>query len=111
MSEREIDPHTAVDYIRDNAKAYAFAKANRIYVEEYRKSLKAILMKKSMETAVNAQEREAYSNEEYREHLQAIFQAVLEEETFRWKMVAAEARVEVWRSQEASNRAEYKATI
>lgn len=109
--DREIDPHKAVDYIRDNAPMYAMAKAHRIYVEEYRKSLKAMLMKRSMETAVNAQEREAYSNEEYREHLQAIYEAVVEEEKYRWEMVAAQARVEVWRSQEASNRIEYKATI
>lgn len=109
--ERIIDPNKAVDFIRNNADAYAFAKAHRMYVEEYRKSLKALLMKRSLETAVNAQEREAYSDEEYRAHLQAIFEAVREEETFRWKMVAAEARIEVWRSQEASKRVEYKVTV
>lgn len=108
--DREIDPHKAVDYIRDNAPMYAMAKAHRIYVEEYRKSLKAILMKRSQETAVNAQEREAYSSEEYREHLQAIYEAVMEEERYRWEMVAAQARVEVWRSQEASNRMEVRVT-
>lgn len=109
--ERDIDPQKAVDYIRDNAKAYAFAKANRMYVEEYRKSLKAILMKRSQESAVNAQEREAYSHDEYREHLQAIFEAIMEEEKYRWEMVAAQARIEVWRSQEASNRVEGKVTL
>ena len=112
MKERKIvDPQKAVDYIRDNAEAYAFAKAHRMYVEEYRKSLKAILMKRSLESAVNAQEREAYSHDEYREHLQAIFEAIMEEEKYRWEMVAAQARIEVWRSQEASNRVEYKVTL
>jgi len=62
--DRDIDPQRAVDYIRDHAKSYAFAKAHRMYVEEYRKSLKAILMKRSQESAVNAQEREAYSHDE-----------------------------------------------
>jgi hypothetical protein len=109
--ERKIDPQKAVDFIRNNARAYAFSKAHRMYVEEYRKSLKAILMKRSKETAVNAQEREAYSHDEYREHLQAIFEAIELEETYRWKMVAAQAEIEIWRSQEASSRAEYKATI
>ena len=55
--EREIDPHKAVDFIRDNGKVYAKAKAHRVYMEEYRKSLKAILMKRSVELAVNAQEK------------------------------------------------------
>ena len=111
MSEREIDPNKAVDYIRDNGKVFAQAKAERIYLEEYRKSLKAILMKRSMETAVNAQEREAYSHEEYTPLLLGLKSAVEVEERLRWEMVAAQARIEVWRSQEASNRAEGKATL
>jgi len=111
MSEREIDPNKAVDFIRDKGRKFAEAKANRIYAEEYRKSLKAIIMKLSMETAVNAQEREAYSHPEYLELLKALKEAVQIEEELRWQMVAAQARVEVWRSQEASKRAEYRATI
>lgn len=111
MSEREIDPQKAVDVIRDNAKSLAFAKANRIYLEEFRKSKKALLMKQSPETAVNAQERDAYSHPEYLQLLSDLKAAVMAEEALKWKMVAAEARIEVWRSQEASNRAEYRATI
>ena len=109
--ERDIDPHKAVDFIRDNGKVYAQAKAERIYLEEYRKSLKAILMKKSMENAVNAQEREAYSHPEYVQLLEGLREAVEAEERLRWEMVAAQARVEVYRSQEASKRMEYKVTV
>ena len=111
MSEREIDPNKAVDFIRDNGKKFAQAKADRIYLEEYRKSLKAILMKRSGENAVNAQEREAYAHPEYQELLKGLREAVETEETLRWQMVAAEARVEVWRSQEATKRMEYKGTL
>jgi hypothetical protein len=109
--EREIDPNKAVDFIRDNGKFYAKAKADRVYMEEYRKSLKAILMKQSMENAVNAQEREAYSHPDYIKLLEGLREAVEAEERLRWEMVAAQARVEVWRSQEASNRVEAKVTI
>jgi hypothetical protein len=108
--DREIDPNKAVDFIRDNGKHYAKAKADRVYMEEYRKSLKAILMKRSTETAVNAQEREAYSHPEYIELLNGLKEAVEQEERLRWEMVAAQARVEVWRSQEASNRMEVRVT-
>jgi hypothetical protein len=80
-------------------------------MDEYRKSLKAILMKRSQETSVNAQEREAYSNQEYLDHLKAILEAVELEEELRWQMIAAQARVEVWRSQEATYRVEGKVTI
>jgi hypothetical protein len=109
--EREIDPNRAVDFIRDNGKKFAKAKADRVYMEEYRKSLKAMLMKQSLESAVNAQEREAYSHRDYIKLLEGLREAVQIEEQLRWEMVAAQARIEVWRSQEASNRVEYKVTI
>jgi hypothetical protein len=109
--EREIDPHKAVDFLIANGKKAGQAKANRWYMEEYRKSLKAILMKKSMETSVNAQEREAYSNQEFIDHLRAVEEAIELEEVLRWQMIAAQARIEVWRSQEATNRVEGKVTI
>ena len=111
MSTEDRDPHKAVDYIIVNAKKFAKAKAERVYLEEYRKSLKAILMKRSMETAVNAQEREAYSHDEYVALLKGLKEAVEMEEKLRWDLVGAQARVEIWRTEQANNRAEGKATI
>lgn len=105
------NPELAIEYIFKHGKKYAQAKANRIYCEEYRKSLKAMIMKRSLETAVNAQEREAYSDPEYIQLLQALKEAVEVEEEIRWGLVAAQARIEVWRSMEATNRAEGKATV
>jgi hypothetical protein len=105
------NPELAIDYIFRYGKQFAQAKANRIYFEEYRKSLKAILMKRSMEAAVNAQEREAYSDPEYVNLLQALKAAVEIEEEIRWRLVAAQARIEVWRSMEATSRSEIKATL
>lgn len=106
---KEIDPHKAVDYILENAKQFAAAKAHRIYLEEYRKSLKAILMKKSFEETIGAQEREAYANPEYEELLSGLRAAIETEESLRWHLIAAQARIDVWRSQEASNRQEARA--
>ncbi len=94
----------AIEYIFTHGKKYAKAKAERIYLEEYRKSLKAILMKRSMETAVNAQEREAYSDKEYLALLDGLKVAVEHEEEERWGLVAAQARIDVWRTTEANNR-------
>ena len=112
MSDTDVkDPERAIEYIFKHGKRYAKAKADRIYMEEHRKSLKAMIMKRSLETAVNAQEREAYSDPEYVQLLQALREAVEVEEEIRWGLVAAQARIEVWRSIEATNRAEGKATI
>ena len=111
MTSESRDPHKAVDYIITNAKKFAKAKAERVYLEEYRKSLKAILMKRSMETAVNAQEREAYSHDDYVALLVGLKEAVEIEEKLRWDLIGAQARVEIWRTEQANNRAEGKATI
>jgi len=108
--EREIDPHEAVDYLLRNAKKFSQAKAERIYLEEFRKSKVALLMKQSMEKTLAGQERDALAHMEYQELLQGIKQAVAIEEELRWHMVAAQARVEIWRSQEATARNEIRIT-
>jgi hypothetical protein len=109
----EIDPQAAVDYMIAKSGEYAQAKANRVYCDEYRKTLKAELMKTAMvakhETAA-AQEREAYAHPDYKRHLLALKEAVEHEERLRWMLIAAEARIEVWRSQEASKRSEHRMT-
>lgn len=107
----ERDPHKAVDYIIANAQKFAKAKAERVYLEEYRKSLKSILMKRSLEESIGAQEREAYAHEEYRQLLQGLKSAVEVEEKLRWDLIAAQARVEIWRTEQANLRAEGKVTI
>lgn len=107
---RPIDPQSAVDAIMQIAPKYAKAKAERVYLEEFRKSKKAILMQEHGSKPIGAQEREAYAHPEYIGLLAALQIAVESEEALRWRMVAAQARIEVWRSQEASNRATDRAT-
>ena len=98
------DAHKAIDFIRDNAGKFAQAKANRVYCEEFRKSKKALLMAESTAEAANAREQYAYSHPDYLSLLDAFKEAVAIEETLRWQMVAAQASVEVIRSEEASAR-------
>ena len=101
---RRIDPQTSLEVMHKTGPALAQARAERVYLEEYRKSLKALLMQSSQQSSAVLQEREAYADKSYQEHLQALRIAVEREESLRWKMVTAQTAVEVWRSQEASNR-------
>lgn len=110
MSERVTDPNIAVDFIIKKAGEFAKAKAQRVYLEEYRKSKKALLMAACDAPAANAREQYAYAHTEYVELLRGLQAAVEVEEELRWQLVAAQARVEVWRSQEASNRNQDRAT-
>jgi hypothetical protein len=73
--------------------------------------LKALLMQRSPGATINAQERDAYSHQEYQDLLKGLRAAVEIEEELRWGLVAAQARIEVWRSREATNRAEAKSVI
>lgn len=105
MNQKDIND--AVDFIYTHGQKYAEAKAHLSYVEEFRKSKKAMLMKHAMVNGVKtaaAAEMEAYASMEYIEHLKAIQEATQQAETLRWALVAAQARVDVWRSLEASNR-------
>lgn len=105
------DPHDAVDYIIKHAKQFADAKAQRVFLEEFRKSKKALLMKQSIEGALGAQERDAYAHAEYVELLKGLREAVAIEEKLRWDLIAAQARVDIWRTEQANLRLEGKATI
>lgn len=102
--QKPIDAQGALAAIWNIAPAYAKAKGERVYMEEYRKTLKARLMKGCDSQAIGAQEREAYAHPDYAAHLLGLQAAVEQEETLRWRLVASQAAIEVWRSTEASNR-------
>lgn len=103
------DPHEAVDYLIKTAPRFAKAKAKRVYVENFLRSKKSLLMAQ-VEGSIAAKEAYAYAHPEYQQLLEGLRAAVEAEETLRWKMTAAELSVEIWRSQEASNRAQDRAT-
>ena len=98
------DPNKAVDYLLANAGKFAKAKSERVYLEEFRKSKKAILMSQSTLEAANAREQYAYSHPEYLSLLDGLRAAVEVEEKLRWDLIAAQARVEIWRTEQANNR-------
>ena len=103
----EDDVGRALDWLVKNAAAAAKARADVAYLEEYRKSQKAMLMKVAMTNGIKtvaAAEIEAYADAAYVEILKGLAAAVEQEETLRWGLVSAQARIEVWRSTEASNR-------
>ena len=105
MSELK-DPHKAVDFMLANAGKFSAAKSQRVYLEEFRKSKKAILMGQSGAKTVGEREQYAYAHEDYLALLGGIKAAIEVEETLRWSLEAAKMRVEIWRTQEASNRSQ-----
>lgn len=101
------DPNRAIDFILANSGKYAKAKSQRVFLEEWRKTKKALLMKDALSKgieAANAQEREAYAHPEYQELLKGLAEAIETEETLKWNLEAARMRCDIWRTQEATNR-------
>jgi hypothetical protein len=96
----------AVHYLAESAEEYARAKGRRVWLTEARKSLKAKLMLEA-DTSMSIPMREAYAYDalEYREHLEKLQDAIATEELLRAYRVAAEARIEVWRTLQANLRA------
>jgi hypothetical protein len=106
-------PYKAIEFILENAPKYAEAKAQRIYLEEFRKTKKALLMKDAMARGIDsgvAQEREAYAHYEYADLLKGLMIAIEVEETLKWKLTAAQMKADIWRSEQASERLGVKTT-
>jgi len=109
----EINPNAAVDFLLKNAGLFAKAKADRIYLDEFRKSKRALLMQEAFFAGVDTiagQERDSLAHSEYRALLDGLKVAVETEEKLKWQMTAAQLRVEIWRTLQANNRLIDKAT-
>lgn len=94
----------ALDYLRDTAEEAAHSRAKRLYLEDYSRVLKATIMSEHLAEAVNAQERNAYADTRYRNHLEGLRQAVFEDEKARFLREAAAVKIEIWRSEQANER-------
>ena len=94
---------------RSHVEEYASARAEYEYLKEFRKSKKAILMCKYEEEGVKVaatREAKAYADPEYLELLHGLRTATEKAESLRYRMMIAQTRVDVWRTQEANNRRE-----
>lgn len=96
---------------REKVAEYAKARSRRTYIEEFKKSKLAILMRQAdrdgFKTAA-AQEREALASDEYLGLLDGLQIAVEAEERLRYDMKSIEMQAEVWRTLRADERFEKK---
>ena len=106
----DIDPNKAIEFIIKQSGIYAQAKANRVYIENYLRSAKSKMMMESTATSIATKEMEAYATDDYIALLDGLKEAVETEEKLRWQLIAAQERVQIWRTQEATNRTIDRAT-
>lgn len=104
ITEQQIDK--AIDWLTRNAVPAAQARANRVYMEAYVKTVLAQCQRKHDDLSVAGQEREARVDPEYIQALENMRTAVEEDEKNRFLIAAAHAKIEAWRSMESTRRAE-----
>ena len=106
-------PYKAIEFIIDNAPKYALAKSQRVYLENFLRTKKALLMKDALARGIDsavAQEREAYAHIEYADLLKGLMIAIEKEETLKWMLTAAQMKADLWRTEQASERLGVKTT-
>lgn len=100
----------AVDWLRENARPMAQARAERLYLEQWIKTVRATLQAESQEPSAAKAEMVALASPKYLAALQAYKAAIEADEYARFMVTAAEAKIDAWRSQESTRRAEGRAT-
>lgn len=106
MIVTEDQVSNALHFLVDNARKAAKARADRIVCEEFSRVVKSEIMKEHGTLPVSAQEREAYADPRYKQHLEAVREAVEKDEYHRFMRSAAESKIEAWRTQSSNERAQ-----
>lgn len=109
MSVGDDVAETRFAQLDELAKEYAEAQAQAEYMSEFRKSKKALLMKKAEVLGVKTsamQERDAYAHEEYISLLHGLQAATERALACKWKLELVRMRFEWARTQSANRRAE-----
>lgn len=104
---KESRVQAAVDWLYEKAPERAAARAARVHMEKYIKTVLAKLYRQSNETTASAKEMWAESHPEYLQALEDYKAAIEADETFREKSNAAETLIAVYRTHEASTRKGY----
>lgn len=107
MSDEAIERR--LQELRDTADQYAEAAAQCDYLDEFKKSKLAMLMKSAEASGfatAAAQEREARAHADYLQLLDGLKVAKERAEALRWKLKIAEIGADVWRTQQSNRRAE-----
>jgi hypothetical protein len=99
------DIEKALEWLSGNGRNAAKARAERETLDAYTKVLKATIMRENASESLGAQEARAYADPRYLTHIKALEEAIFMDEGFKWRRATEETRIEVWRSQQANERA------
>ena len=99
-----INPNDEIQYIVDLIDDYATADGRLSALETYKSALKALKMKDSSQTSIAGKEMDAFASDEYIQFSEEIEQARIKYTSLKLKIETAKMKVEVWRTEQATNR-------
>ena len=110
ISDQQLE--IVLDWLRDNAGAAAKARAERVYMEDWLPALRAQIAAECIAAgdSAAAADTKAKASDAYATALKGYREAVEADEKMRWHRTRADAIIEVWRSDQANQRAQGKVT-
>lgn len=97
------------DELDELAAQYGEAEGQRNQLENYKSVVKAKLMKLAEGrgvVSISAQEREAYAHPDYLAFVMGLSAATSKAEELKWRLKNAHLKAEIYRTQQATRRAE-----
>ena len=104
--EGEVEGYLAqIEYV---APSYAQAKANTYQLQEFKKTQRSLLYGKAVGKTVADKEHWVSIQTEVTKTINGIAAAIEKEERLRWELKRCELEVDIWRTEQATRRAETK---
>jgi hypothetical protein len=105
-----INPNNEIQNIVDHIDDYAAADANLAWLESYKHALKALKMKESPSPSIAGKEMDALASDEYMTYCHDLEEAKRKHTSLKLTIETAKMKVEVWRTEQATNRQVEKLT-
>jgi hypothetical protein len=105
-----INPNDEIQNIVDHIDDYAAADANLAWLESYKHALKALKMKESPSPSIAGKEMDALASDEYMTYCHDLEEAKRKHTSLKLTIETAKMKVEVWRTEQATNRQVEKLT-
>jgi hypothetical protein len=99
-----INPNDEIQHIVDLIDDYADADANLAWLDSYKSALKALKMKESNSPSIAGKEMDALASEEYLQYCHDLNEAKRKYTALKLTIETAKMKVEVWRTEQATNR-------
>jgi hypothetical protein len=99
-----INPNDEIQHIVDLIDDYADADANLAWLDSYKSALKALKMKESNSPSIAGKEMDALASDEYLQYCHDLNEAKRKYTALKLTIETAKMKVEVWRTEQATNR-------